>query len=161
MHFDLPAAIAAHRPRLEARATASIVFDYLKRSGVTLDPTLATAFLYAIKSETRDLGREAGDEERDAYVELMRAADLQRLYAITNPKLGREHFAAVDRALRAAVVWGELLAVNLGALDYPDLVAEVADLMLPYEKARWVLCAGVHHDTVFLCMRSDRADASA
>jgi nanoRNase/pAp phosphatase (c-di-AMP/oligoRNAs hydrolase) len=142
-------------------ATATIVFDYLKRSRVTLDPTLATAFLYAIKSETRDLGREAGDEERDAYLELMRTADLQRLYAITNPKLGREHFVAVDRALRAAVVWGELLAINLGPLDYPDLVAEVADLMLPYEKARWVLCVGVHDDTVFLSMRTDRSDASA
>ncbi len=147
--------------RPEVGATATIVYNYLKESEIPLDKTLSTAFLYALKSETRDLGREAGQEERDAYVELMRQADFERLYAITNPKLGREHFLAVDRALRAAIVWGELLAINLGPLDYPDLVAEVADLMLPYEKARWVLCVGQHKGSVFLSMRTDLKTISA
>ena len=68
---------------------------------------------------------------------------------------------ALDRALRSATVWGELLAINLGALDYPDLVAEVADLMLPYEKAHWVLCVGQHNRTVFLSVRTDINDATA
>src|SRR5205814_6436177 len=112
-------------------------------------------------SETRDLGREAGSEERQAYVELMATSDFARLYNITNPKLGREHFAAVDRAIRNAVVWGELLAVNLGALDYPDLVAEVADLMLPYDRARWVVCVGEHKGTVYLSIRTDVKNATA
>ena len=147
--------------RPDVGATATIVYNYLKEAKIPLDKTLTTAFLYALKSETRDLGREAGDEEREAYVELMRSADFERLYAITNPKLGREHFVAVDRALRSAVVWGELLAVNLGPLDYPDLVAEVADLMLAYEKARWVLCVGHHDRSVFLSMRTDLTTASA
>jgi nanoRNase/pAp phosphatase (c-di-AMP/oligoRNAs hydrolase) len=142
-------------------ATATIVYSYLKEAGLSLDPLLSTAFLYALKSETRDLGREAGSEERQAYVELMLTSDFQRLYNITNPKLGREHFAAVDRAIRNAVVWGELLAVNLGALDYPDLVAEVADLMLPYERARWVLCVGQHDHSVYLSMRTDNPDGHA
>src|SRR6185503_20982148 len=106
-------------------------------------------------------GREAGNEERDAYIELMREADFARLHAISNPKLGREHFVAVDRALRAAVCWSELLAINLGALDYPDLVAEVADLMLPYDKAHWVLCVGQHTHTAYLSVRTDIVDATA
>jgi nanoRNase/pAp phosphatase (c-di-AMP/oligoRNAs hydrolase) len=126
--------------RPELGATATIVYGYLKQAQVALDTQLATAFLYALKSETRDLGREAGADERDAYVELLPQADLHRLYAITSPKVGREHFVAVDRALRNAVCWGELLAVNLGSLDFPDLVAEVADLMMPYDRAHWVLC---------------------
>jgi nanoRNase/pAp phosphatase (c-di-AMP/oligoRNAs hydrolase) len=147
--------------RPDVGATATIVYGYLREQKIAIDATLATAFLYAIKSETRDLGREAGDEERDAYVELMRQADMAKLYAITTPKVGREHFVALDRAVRAAVCWGELLAINLGELDYPDLVAEIADLMLPYEKAHWVLCAGVHEASVFLSMRTDRTDASA
>jgi nanoRNase/pAp phosphatase (c-di-AMP/oligoRNAs hydrolase) len=147
--------------RPDLGATATIVYSYLKEAKVPFDKTLSTAFLYALKSETRDLGREAGEKEREAYVELMRHADFERLYAITNPKLGREHFVAVDRALRAAIVWGELLAINLGPLDYPDLVAEVADLMLPYDKARWVLCVGQHKGAVYLSMRTDLSTASA
>jgi nanoRNase/pAp phosphatase (c-di-AMP/oligoRNAs hydrolase) len=147
--------------RTDMGATATIVYGYLEEQKIAIDPTLATAFLYALKSETRDLGRESGPDERDAYVELSKIADFERLYCIQNPKLGREHFVALDRALRAAVVWGELLAINLGALDYPDLVAEVADLMLPYEKAHWVLCVGQHNNTAYLSVRTDINDATA
>jgi nanoRNase/pAp phosphatase (c-di-AMP/oligoRNAs hydrolase) len=147
--------------RTEMGATATIVYGYLRERGLAIDPMLATAFLYALKSETRDLGRESGPDEREAYVELSKIADFERLYSITNPKLGREHFVALDRALRAAMVWGELLAINLGALDYPDLVAEVADLMLPYEKAHWVLCVGQHNRTVYLSVRTDLTEATA
>jgi len=147
--------------RPDVGATATIVYSYLRELNIELDSQLTTAFLYALKSETRDLGREAGVEEKEAYVELMAGADFARLYSISNPKLGREHFVALDRALRAAVCWGELLAINVGALDYPDLVAEVADLMLPYDKARWVLCVGQHKGNVYLSMRTDLTNASA
>jgi nanoRNase/pAp phosphatase (c-di-AMP/oligoRNAs hydrolase) len=147
--------------RTEMGATATIVYSYLKERKIALDPTLATALLYALKSETRDLGRESGPDERAAYVELSSIADFERLYSIQSPKLGREHFVALDRALRSATVWGELLAINVGALDYPDLVAEVADLMLPYEKAHWVVCVGQHQRTVYLSVRTDLADATA
>lgn len=147
--------------RTDMGATATIVYGYLKERGVAIDARLATAFLYALKSETRDLGRESGPDEREAYLELSKTADFERLYAITNPKLGREHFAALDRALRSAVAWGDLLAINVGALEFPDLVAEIADMMLPYEKAHWVLCVGQHKRTVYLSVRTDIPDATA
>jgi nanoRNase/pAp phosphatase (c-di-AMP/oligoRNAs hydrolase) len=150
-----------HDIRENAGATATLVYGYLRQLGVPIDSTLATAFLYALKSETRDLTREAGDPERQAFLELFPKADLARLNAITDPKVGREHFVAVDRALRNAVCWGDLVAVNLGALDFPDLVAEVADLLLPYERAHWVVCVGRHDGTVFLSVRTDRENGKA
>ena len=61
---------------------------------------------------------------------------------MTHPKVPREHFAALDRALRYAQVFGDIVAVNLSTLGYPDLVAEIADLLLSYEGARYVLCMG-------------------
>jgi nanoRNase/pAp phosphatase (c-di-AMP/oligoRNAs hydrolase) len=147
--------------RPNAGATATLVYGYLRALDISVDPMLATAFLYALKSETRDLTREAGEAEREAFLELFPKADLPRLQAITDPKVGREHFVAVDRALRNAVCWGELVAVNLGTLDFPDLVAEVADLLLPYERAHWVVCVGRHDDTVYLSVRTDREDGKA
>src|SRR2546423_363974 len=90
MGFDLSAARAASSGvlwrdiRAEVGATATIVYEYLKLAGLSLDTTLSTAFLYALKSETRDLGREAGPDERDAYIELMATADFARLYAISH-----------------------------------------------------------------------------
>src|SRR4029078_9924925 len=87
--------------------------------------------------------------------------DLGRLQAISAPKVGREHFVAIDRALRNAMCWGDLVAVNLGELDFPALVAEVADLLLPYERAHWVVCVGHHDGVVYLSVRTDREDAKA
>ena len=84
-------------------------------------------------SETRDLGREATDAERDAYLFLVPLVDHKTLSRISHPKVPREHFTALDRALRSARVWGNVVAANLGELSYPDLVAEVADLLLGFD----------------------------
>jgi nanoRNase/pAp phosphatase (c-di-AMP/oligoRNAs hydrolase) len=142
-------------------ASCTIVYSYLRERQVALSPTVATALLYAIKSETRDLGRESSQHELEAYAELLRQADFTKLYAIAEPKVPAAHFAALDRALRAAEVRGPLVSANLGTLSYPDLVAEVADLLLPYDAAHWVLCVGTHLGAVYLSMRTDVEHAHA
>jgi nanoRNase/pAp phosphatase (c-di-AMP/oligoRNAs hydrolase) len=142
-------------------ASSSITFDYLRQAGLTVDAKLATALLYAIKSETRDLGREASVHEKRAFQELLPLADMALLHAIAEPKVPAAHFASLDRALREAEVRGFLLTSNLGELDYPDLVAEMADLLLPYERARWVMCVGQHNGSVFLSLRTDNEHAHA
>src|SRR3569832_2793245 len=59
------------------------------------------------------------------------------------------------RALRAAEVRGNLVTANLDTLDYPDLVAEIADLLLSYKAAKLVLCAGRYEGTAFLSLRNE------
>jgi nanoRNase/pAp phosphatase (c-di-AMP/oligoRNAs hydrolase) len=142
-------------------ASSTIVYEYLRKKRVPIDARLATLFLYAIKTETRDLGREATRAERLAYIDLVQKADHDALDRIAHPKHPREHFAALDRALRNARLHGDLLAVNLGALDYPDLVAEIADLMLSFDRARWVVCVGYHSGAVYLSIRTEVEHAHA
>jgi nanoRNase/pAp phosphatase (c-di-AMP/oligoRNAs hydrolase) len=116
---------------------------------------------FALRTETRDLGRESTEAERQAYLELIPRVDHQMLYRMSHPKVPRQHFAALDRALRSAQVFGELVAVNLGHLGYPDLVAEIADLLLSYEGARYVLCMGQFEDSAYLSLRTEATDARA
>jgi nanoRNase/pAp phosphatase (c-di-AMP/oligoRNAs hydrolase) len=142
-------------------ASCTIVYSYLREMKVPISPSTATALLYAIKSETRDLGRESSRHEFEAYSELLRIADLEKLYAIAEPKVPAAHFATLDRALRAAEVRGPLVTANLGSLSYPDLVAEIADLLLPFDAAHWVLCVGQHDGAVYLSMRTDVEHAHA
>jgi nanoRNase/pAp phosphatase (c-di-AMP/oligoRNAs hydrolase) len=122
---------------------------------------MATALFYALRTETRDLGRESTEAERAAYLHLVSQVDHQLLYRISHPKVPREHFAALDRALRSALVFGDLVAVNLDQLSYPDLVAELADLLLSLERARFVLCAGRFGTRVFLSLRTDATEGRA
>ena len=142
-------------------ASSTITWTYLRELGVPVTEQVATALLYAIKSETKDLCRETSDHEVEAYQALLEVADLEKLYRIAEPKVPAAYFAALDRALRAAEVRGPLVTANLGPLGYPDLVAEIADLLQPYEHAHWVLCVGQHEGSVFLSLRTDREEPHA
>jgi nanoRNase/pAp phosphatase (c-di-AMP/oligoRNAs hydrolase) len=142
-------------------ATSTIVFEYLRTRGVPLDARLATAFFFALRTETRDLGRESTNAERDAYLSLITQVDHGLLYRMSHPKVPCAHFAALDRALRSAQVFGDIVAVNLGTLRYPDLVAEIADLLLSYESARMVLCIGEYEKNAYLSLRMEADNARA
>ncbi|HXU02026.1 MAG TPA: DHH family phosphoesterase [Polyangia bacterium] len=147
--------------RPDLGATSTIVFEYLRQRAVPIDVPLATAFFFALRTETRDLGRESTEAERHAYLELVPLVDHNLLYRMTHPKVPRAHFAALDRALRSALVFGDVVAVNLGALGYPDLVAEIADLLLSYEGARFVLCMGQYEESPYLSLRTEADNARA
>ena len=141
------------RPQLGA--TSTIVLQYLREKSIPLHTNLATALFYAIRSETRDLGREATAAERDAYLFLIPLVDHHLMFRIQQPKLPRQYYEALDRALRQAEVWGDVITVNLGAIPYPDLVAEVADLLLDYEAAQFVLCCGRFGKQIFVSLRTE------
>jgi nanoRNase/pAp phosphatase (c-di-AMP/oligoRNAs hydrolase) len=147
--------------RSDLGATSTIVFEYLRGLGIPLDAKLASAFFFALRTETRDLGRESTDAERDAYLALVTLVDHGLLYRMSHPKVPCAHFAALDRALRSAQVFGEVVAVNLGTLRYPDLVAEIADLLLSYESARMVLCIGEYEKSAYLSLRMEADNARA
>ena len=93
--------------RPDLGATSTIVFEYLRRRAVPIDTPLATAFFFALRTETRDLGRESTEAERRAYLALVPLVDHALLYRINHPKVPRAHFAALDRALRSALVFGD------------------------------------------------------
>lgn len=160
-----PRAASARAPwcdiRPERGATSTMVFDYLRERQIPIDARLATAFFFALRAETRDLGREATEAERRAYLELVPVVDHNLLYRMAHPKVPREHFAALDRALRSAQQHGDIVAVNLGTLGYPDLVAEIADLLLSYEGARFVLCMGQYEGSAYLSLRTEASEARA
>ncbi|MCC7000191.1 MAG: DHH family phosphoesterase [Deltaproteobacteria bacterium] len=160
-----PRSASARAPWCDVRegmgASSTITYKYLVEKQVPLDSSLATALFYALKSETRDLGRESTSNEAEAYADLVLQADHKLMYEITHPRVRREHFVAQSRALRAAMMLGPLMVVNLGELDYPDLVAEIADLMLRYESAHWVVVMGRFHGRAYLSLRTDIEDGGA
>ena len=147
------------RPQLGA--TSTIVLQYLREKNISLHTSLATALFYAIRSETRDLGREATAAERDAYLFLIPQVDHHLMFRIQQPKLSRQYYEALDRALRLAEVWGDIITVNLGPIAYPDLVAEIADLLLDFEGAQFVLCCGRFGKQIFVSMRTEPSQRRA
>jgi nanoRNase/pAp phosphatase (c-di-AMP/oligoRNAs hydrolase) len=134
--------------------TATILYEYLLAQQISIGTKLATALFYAIKSETQDLGREANHPDRDAYLHLFPLANKSLLYQITSPKLPPEHFLTIHRGLENSTIYGNLLVVNLMAICFPEVVAEMADYLVRLEGIETVLCMGHYNDEVILSIRT-------
>jgi nanoRNase/pAp phosphatase (c-di-AMP/oligoRNAs hydrolase) len=156
---------SAHSPWCDIRpqlgATSTIISQYLRERKIPIHTHLATALFYAIRSETRDLGREATAAERDAYLHLIPLVDYHLMFRIQQPKVPRAYFQAVDRALRSAEMWGDIVTVNLGSMAYPDLVAEIADMLLDCEGAQFVFCCGRYGKQLFVSLRTESTQRRA
>jgi len=140
--------------REEYGVTATILYEYLVAQQINIGTKLATALFYAIKSETQDLGREANRPDRDAYLRLFPIANKRLLYEITHPKLPIEHFLTIHRSLENTIRYDKLLIVNLMAISFPEVVAEIADFLVRLEGIETALCMGHYNDVVILSLRT-------
>jgi len=147
--------------RPEYGTTATILYEYLKVQGVALGTKLATALFYAIKSETQDLGREARRPDRDAYLALFPLANKTLLNSITRPPLPREYFVALHSALEHTKIYGKVLVASLKGVQFPELVAELADLLLRLEGIETVLSMGHYNSEMILSIRTESEQINA
>jgi len=147
--------------RPEYGTTATIVYEYLKVQGVSLGTKLATALFYAIKSETQDLGREARRPDRDAYLTLFPLANKTLLNSITRPPLPKEYFIALHSALEHTTIYGKVLIAALKEVQFPELVAELADLLLRLEGVETVLSMGHYNSEMILSIRTASEEINA
>lgn len=139
--------------------TATILYEYLVSQELTTATKLATALFYAIKSETQDLGREANRPDRDAYLRLFHLTNKRLLYEITHPKLPVEYFNTLSTALRNTRIHGGSVVVsNLGKISFPEIVAELADLMVRLEGIDTSLSMGLYNAEMILSIRTMRHD---
>ncbi len=141
--------------------TATILYEYLVSQGVYIGTKLATALFYAIKSETQDLGREANKPDRDAYLKLFPLSNKKLLYEISHPKLPKEHFLTIHKAITNSKIYGDVLVANLMAICYPEVVAEIADFLIRLEGIKIVLSMGHYNDEVIISMRTTSHDINA
>ncbi len=147
--------------RDEYGTTSTIIYEYLRSARMGFDMRLATALYYAIKSETQDLGREATLVDKEAYFSLFAMSEPSWLYEIVNASVPREFFRGYARAMQNTTIHGRAICSSLGEVEYPDLVAEVADLVLKMEGVFWALCTGFHDDHIIISIRTVEREANA
>jgi len=139
--------------------TASIITEYLVASKLELDPILATALFYAIKSETEGLGREVGKIEAKLRHYLYPHVDQRLLANIENARVSREYFQIIHSALEHSEIYDDVVIANIEDVNNPDIVAEVADLLMRLEKIKWSFCFGTYNGDVLVSARTiDRSN---
>lgn len=141
--------------RPNGETCSAIVLQYLLSLEIEVHPDLATAILYGIKTDTRDLSRQATPPDLLAYTYVLSRANLPALGAIVNPRLDPVYFQMLHRALDAACLYEHVTVLFLGDLPYPDLVAEMADLFVRRREMHWCLCGGVYNRFLRFSLRTE------
>lgn len=147
--------------RTEYGATATILTEYLIASGLEIPSQLATALSYGISSETQDLGREAREKDIEAYLALFPLSNKKLLANIEHPKLSREHFITLNRALHHSMVYKNAIATTLGEISNPDFVPFTADFLLRLERMSWAICLGRYHGKIIISIRTTNTKGEA
>jgi nanoRNase/pAp phosphatase (c-di-AMP/oligoRNAs hydrolase) len=135
-------------------STSTILLEYLIEAGITPDAPLATALLYGIRSDTQDLGREASRADIEAMELLYPYANKRMLGEIQRGRVPREYYQMLADGLRNARVQRPAIVTDLGHIDNPDMIAEVADLLLREDETTWTMCTGSWKDKLLISIRT-------
>jgi len=142
-------------------ATSTIVTEYLRESKLVPEPKIATALFYGISAETQDLGREATAADIEASHFLYPYTNKRRLSKIENARVPREYFRVFREAIERAALYDKVVVSLLGEVQYPDMVAEVADFLLRLDQVEWAAAIGTFGSCLHCSVRTIDREVNA
>ncbi len=140
------------RPELGSASTMMI--EYLQEAALELTNPLITALFYGIKTDTRGLSRAASPTDIISYFYLQSRIDVEALADIERAQVPTAYFKSFATALEATHICEDVALSYIGVMAYPDLAAEMADLLSRLEAIGWVICMGTYRQTLFLAVRT-------
>ena len=167
--IDLPrcdVVVDHHPPRLDRHvrysdirpkclATASVMTEYVRESGIAVSRRLATALYYGIDTDGRRRNAPPTATDRHAVEFLTRKVDwlLLRRIEFSSYSLARlDYFSIALVRLRYA---GHVLYSNVGPVPSTDVCAQIADFLMRVKEANWTLVCGVVGRTLVVVFRCD------
>ncbi len=140
--------------RPEMAASATIAASYMRELGLQPDERLATALVYAIRSETQ--GYETGHARLDRLMIrwLTRWANPTWLAEIESAPLSRNYYGDLVLALQNTFLYDDAALCLLPRAEGAEVVGEVADLLVRCDGVRRVMCAAAIDDDVLLSVRT-------
>lgn len=148
--------------RPEIGASSTIITEYLQAAGLEIPQLLATALFYGLKTDTMGLGRGVSTHDTAAYFFLQTKVDVEGLFKIERAQVPATYFKSLTSALQNTRLYDhDLLISQLREMSYPDLGAEIADLLLRLQDVKWVICIGVFGRDLILSVRSRSHEVGA
>ncbi len=147
--------------RKEYGACSTILLEYLQYLKAEIDTQLATAIVYAIRSDTQDMGTEACKADIAAIQYLYPLANLRMLSEIQRGRVERLYFNMLAKGISNAYAYDKCIITSLGDIENADMVAEVADLLLRDDFTVWSLCYAYCRGQMLLSIRSQEHGTDA
>lgn len=157
-----PSASASYEDiRPDVAASVSIVASYLQEQQLEPGARLATAMLYAIRSETCGYETHYSPLDRAILPWLTERGDPAMLAEIESAPLARDYFGDLLLALQSTFLYDEAALCFLPRAAGAEIVGEVADMLIRCESIRRVLCAAIIGDDLLLSARTQPGSGSA
>lgn len=156
-----PAEVTFIDQRPDVAATASIVADYLQQQAVEPGEKLATAMLYAIRTETRGYETHHTDLDRQVVLWLTERADPTLLAEIECAPLSRNYFSDLALALQSTLVFDDAALCLLPRAEGAEIVGELADLLVRCRSLKRVLSGAIVQGDLLVSVRTECEDDSA
>jgi nanoRNase/pAp phosphatase (c-di-AMP/oligoRNAs hydrolase) len=146
------------RPKLAA--TATILGQYMREQDVEPSADLATALVYAIRTDAAgqaDFSRTDESVARwlGAWVDHGKWSDIERA------PLPREYYADLLLALECAFIYADTALCFLPQAGSAEIVGEVADLLIRCSDVDRTLCGAVVGDDLLISVRTTRRGGDA
>lgn len=147
--------------RPEYGATATILIEYLRAAGIQPSTNLATALLYAIKTDTANFERDATEQDVKEFRYVFQFANMNLLRKIELSELRLSDLRYFRHALERMVVNKKGLFAHLGEVETPDLCVQVADFFMRVHGMKWTFVSGLYRGKLVVIIRNDgyRKDA--
>ncbi len=142
--------------RPSVAASATIAADYLRQQDVEPGDKLATALLYAIRTETSGYETHHTELDRSMVLWLTERADPALVSEIENAPLSQEYFTDLALALQSAVAYGDTAICLLPRAEGAEIVGEMADMLIRCRGVHRVLSGAVIADDLLISVRTER-----
>ena len=140
--------------RADYGSTATILTEHLRAVDVNISERIATAMLYAIKSDTLFLSRQTNRTDLDAFTFLYPLADAALVRKMEGSEITLERLQHVTRAVQSGRIADQVFTAHVGRAPREDLIPYVADFLLQLEDVKWSIVSGVVNDGLVVSVRN-------
>ncbi|MGI8672325.1 MAG: DHH family phosphoesterase [Luteitalea sp.] len=154
-HPDQPGYTAVFKDiRSDYGSTSTILTEHLRATDMNVSERVATAMLYAIKSDTLFFARHTNRQDLDAFTYLYPLADAALIRKMEGADITLERLQTVVKGLGDSMLRGELFFASLGPVAREDFITYTADFFLQLEETKWTFVTGVVNDALVLSVRN-------
>ena len=153
-----PASAPFYDVRPELGATATMLVEYLTAMGIDPPEAEATALLYGIHVDTRDLVRGVTVADFEAAARLLPHVDRDVLRQVESPSVAAGVFTTLATAISNREVRGEVAVSCVGSVGDRDSLPQAADQLLALDGVRVAVVYGYADGTVYASGRARGAE---
>jgi nanoRNase/pAp phosphatase (c-di-AMP/oligoRNAs hydrolase) len=136
-------------------STATIMTEYLICADERISERLATALIYGIRADTLALSRRVTEDDIRAFTHLYPLSNFALLREIDRPELPLSFAQVLARAMKRLTIEAGLIVLNLGRVERDDLIVQMADFCLQFERVKWVAVAGKLGSKLVIAVRNN------